>query len=578
MDYQFNIFSWILFLTGAIGLAVAAVAWSKKNSIEQKFLALMELSVSIWGFTGALEMAATNIELKLLWSQLSYVGITGTIISYFLLALAFGRYYRFLTKRNIFLILIVPAISIVLVATNNQHHSFYTHISLDHQNNLAFYEHGIFFWLFTFYSYLLLFIGLIVLIKAIIKFPSIYKSQIIILITGAIFPFSGNLMYIFNLNPIPGVDWTPIGFGVSGVILIWGIIKYRMLDLIPIGHHKLIQTMKDGIMVIDNHHKIININPAMEKITRISAKEVLGNSAEAALSQYPELVKSIFNNNQKEICLKNGKISQYYNIQKSQLKTGPSKPQGILIVLHNITNLKNSNAELKASETKLRILSNQLLDANILKGTLLDVITHDLKNPIWALKGYSDILNDSLEDSEIIKGIRDGSKSLLDVLNYVTTLSRVTLGDKIEMENLDFVKIIKEVQKEYIDRFTNREMELELQLPEKLEIRANPIISQAIKNYLNNAIKYASEGKKVIIYAKQEKGKSILRVIDYGAVIPEKERETIFERSAQYDSDLNKRRGLGLAIVKRIALAHGANFGVMPNHPHGNIFFLEIPV
>ena len=65
--------------------------------------------------------------------------------------------------------------------------------------------------------------------------------------------------------------------------------------------------------------------------------------------------------------------------------------------------------------------------------------------------------------------------------------------------------------------------------------------------------------------------------MDYGPTVPEEKREIIFERGAQLDSGDTRGRGLGLAIAKRIANAHYAEVGVLPNKPMGNICLLKIP-
>ncbi|MCK5330293.1 MAG: PAS domain-containing protein, partial [Candidatus Marinimicrobia bacterium] len=290
MDYQFALLSWILFLTAGIGLFVALVAWRRRDTPTAQYLILMEAGVVVWAFTAAIEAAASTIPLKLLWSQISYLGITSTIASYFFLAIAYGQHSKYLTPRYISLILIIPLLTIFAVATNNWHHSFYTDIFIKPENNIAIYEHGILFWIYTFYAYSLLVIGLVIIIRAILRFPAIYKSQSLILIIGALFPFTGNVMYVFNLNPIPGVDWTPIAFGLSGLILTWGIFRYRLLDLIPIARHKLVETMNDGVLVIDAQGRIADYNPAMQAITGIPTKQTLGQVATQALAHWEELI------------------------------------------------------------------------------------------------------------------------------------------------------------------------------------------------------------------------------------------------------------------------------------------------
>ncbi|NQU27560.1 MAG: ATP-binding protein, partial [Candidatus Marinimicrobia bacterium] len=109
-------------------------------------------------------------------------------------------------------------------------------------------------------------------------------------------------------------------------------------------------------------------------------------------------------------------------------------------------------------------------------------------------------------------------------------------------------------------------------------VKANPIIAEVFNNYISNAIKYAKAGKKIVIEGKRKADFITIAVKDFGTSIPEIEYEHIFERNIQLRTQEKRGRGLGLAIVKRIAEAHNAEFGIIPNKPNGNIFFIKIPL
>ena len=120
-------------------------------------------------------------------------------------------------------------------------------------------------------------------------------------------------------------------------------------------------------------------------------------------------------------------------------------------------------------------------------------------------------------------------------------------------------------------------MALELNFRDSIFIQANPIISQVFRNFISNAIKYAREGKKILIEAVEKNDAVLIAVKDFGETILEEERQKIFERKYQLENDKSKGRGLGLAIVKRIAEAHDGEVWVEPNKPKGNSFYLRIP-
>lgn len=230
---------------------------------------------------------------------------------------------------------------------------------------------------------------------------------------------------------------------------------------------------------------------------------------------------------------------------------------------------------IKESERKFRILSSQLENSNRLKELLFDIIAHDLKNPAGLVKGFAEFGLETNPDNEIFQEIQVGTDRLLKVLDNATLLSKIATGDEIDKEQVDITEMIKTITKEFATQLENAKMSLDLNIKKKIIVKANPIISEVFRNYISNAIKYASSGEKIIVDT-QEDGILTINVIDHGDTIAEKEQENIFKRSIQLDRTSGS--GLGLAIVKRIAAAHKAEVGVRPNKPTGNIFYIKIPV
>ena len=232
-------------------------------------------------------------------------------------------------------------------------------------------------------------------------------------------------------------------------------------------------------------------------------------------------------------------------------------------------------AEQVAKTIEYRTLAEKLTESNSMKELLLDVIAHDLKNPAGVIQGFAQFGLENDPKNEILKEISEGADNLLNVIYNATTLSKVTIGDTIEKQELNLVDIINIIINENSSQLQYEEITLDMKLKKELIIKANPIIGEVFRNYIDNAIKYAKNGKKIIIDANKESGYIVVNVKDFGKTIEKKDRENIFLRNVQLDN--TKGRGLGLAIAKRIAAAHDAEVGVKPNKPNGNIFYIKIP-
>ncbi|GEM_PF-5632722 len=246
--------------------------------------------------------------------------------------------------------------------------------------------------------------------------------------------------------------------------------------------------------------------------------------------------------------------------------------------------------EIRKSEANYRRISEQLAESNNLKALLLDIITHDLKNPAGTISGMSDLILSEDPENEMIRVIKESSDSLLQVIENATTMAKITLKEEIAMKQLDLTAMMGQIVQEYRSQAANAGMTINNRLTDQLIVEANPIIAEVFKNYISNAIKYAASGKKVIIEAHlssddlNETGKFVIvSVSDFGTPIEEKYYRLIFERRIQLNDGKKHGRGLGLAIVKRIADAHNgevwiaANIDPKTNEKVGNTFYLKIP-
>lgn len=234
--------------------------------------------------------------------------------------------------------------------------------------------------------------------------------------------------------------------------------------------------------------------------------------------------------------------------------------------------------KLRESEAMHRELSNQLSDSNNIKALLLDVISHDLKNPAGVISGIAGMLTMNEEVSDEIQLIKDSSDVLLKVLDNTTALARITLGESINMLEVNISDLVNDVIDEYKPSFKGEGNPLQINVETNIIQTANPIIAEVFQNYLSNALKYAPSGESVEVILKKDSEHIEFSVSDVSNTITGEDRDSIFQRSIQLANGKMRGSGLGLAIVKRIADVHGATVGVKPNQPTGNTFYLHIPL
>lgn len=232
--------------------------------------------------------------------------------------------------------------------------------------------------------------------------------------------------------------------------------------------------------------------------------------------------------------------------------------------------------KLRESLEKLEQLSTQLSQSNNMKDLLLDIITHDVKNPAGAILGTVELLKHDGLDEELFGMIQKSCENLLKIISHATILSKVAMDEDLATEELNLHNMIEEITAGFKSSLIYYNMTVDNQIPSGQTLRANPIIEEVFSNYISNAIKYASSGQKVIVECKED-GKHIeVYVKDLGETIPADKREAVFVRNFQMAA--TKGRGLGLSIAKKIAEAHHGTVWVEPNQPKGNCFAIKLPL
>lgn len=357
-----------------------------------------------------------------------------------------------------------------------------------------------------------------------------------------------------------------------------GILLQILMDNIP-----------DTIYFKDKQSRFVKINKAQAKLLGVKTpEEAIGKTDYDFFSE--EHARNALEDEKKIMNSKEPLIDKFERIEDRQGNTlwvsstkvpfiSPTgEIQGTVGISRNMTDRKHLEDALKKSGEKYQRLSEELMNVNIMKDMLLDVMTHDLKNPAGVIMELSKLLIENPADDEIVNTIYKASRNLIEVVETVTSLAKIGLGEKIHKQEIDIVKIIDNTIVEFRTILSCRQIQLDRELPATLPVHANKIICEVIKNYLSNAIRHGSDGKKIIIKAHKNEKYVNIKVIDFGHTIPEKMRKEIFKRHVQLDGSTHAGQGLGLAIVKRIAEAHDAKVGVEPNKPRGNQFYLKLPL
>jgi PAS domain S-box-containing protein len=236
--------------------------------------------------------------------------------------------------------------------------------------------------------------------------------------------------------------------------------------------------------------------------------------------------------------------------------------------------------ERKYIEEAIKKYNMELEESNRIKELFTDIMHHDLLNPLNVAHGYVELfLEDETNNQKksYLETIKRNLIKGMELIENATKFSKLESMDHIEFEDMDLKMVIGEVIENINPLALRAGMIIENNLKSRMPARANKIIEDIFINLITNAIKYAPEGKRIVVDSKEDGNFWIIRVVDFGPGIKDADKKSIFERFQREEKKGVKGSGLGLAIAGKIVNLHKGRIWVEDNPEGGAIFEVEIP-
>ncbi len=341
-------------ITAAVVASVSS-AWAISQPIRGNgaFAGLMA-ALSWWLIAYTFELNSTTLEAALFWGKAQYLSIVLVPPLWLLFALHYSNTTHRLAQLVPLGLFGLAAITLVLVWTNEWHGLIWATVTLETVGAVQMLKvsYGPWFIVHTVAAYTTIISASACLIRFAWQLSNLYRRQAFLLITGALTPMFGNLVYLLRIGPITTLDLTPFFFTITGVLFAWAIYRTRLLSIVPIARNTLVEQMHDSVIVIDPQGTIIDANHSVQSLLGTPTQILIGQSLASyaplqALAPVVQAAQQQHTLITQEIELDLAQTHLTFEVQLTPLTTTRHQQRGLLIVLRDVTERKRIERELR---------------------------------------------------------------------------------------------------------------------------------------------------------------------------------------------------------------------------------------
>jgi len=346
-----------------------------------------------------------------------------------------------------------------------------------------------------------------------------------------------------------------------------GLITHQRNEL-----ETMLANMVEAVIVVDPDEHIVRCNQAAGKLFHLPEQTVKTRRIQEVIrnAEVHRFLKATLQSASavEDLVVINGSSEQFLRAYGTRLQTPDGQIQGVLLVFHNITRLKQ--------------LEN-------LRQEFVANVSHELRTPITSIQGFVETLQDgAIHDPE------NAAKFLTIIAHNANRLSKIIedllLLSKVEQdEDTGHVALVEENVTDVLraaltaceQSARDKQITMTLDAPEPIAAMINAdLLEQAVVNLLDNAVKYSEPHSAVQVRVAQQDHEVVISVADAGRGIPPEHLPRLFERFYRVDKARSRKlggTGLGLAIVKHIAQAHQGTVTVESTVGKGSTFSIVLP-
>jgi len=447
-----------------------------------------------------------------------------------------------------------------------------------------------------------------------VRLSRLYWRQSLLLIVTVLLPFLANILHNLNVGPFGRVELTPFLFVLTGAVLVWGIFRFRLLDLAPIARSRIFQLMHDAVVVLDPYGRVVDANLAAEPLLGQPVGQAVGQPLAQLVPAWATTISprrsSTPSDNPGEEAIIAGRV---YELTISALPDRQGQPTGELLIARDVSERRQAERDLRDSLARERAATEQLSAAlqreqaateqlsaalqreqaatehlrelDEMKDTFLQAVSHDLRTPLTSVLGIAVTLDrghqllPASELRDLLGRLAGNARKLGRLLTNLLDLERLGRGTlDPDRRRVDLGELVSRI-------VTDAGPELLGERP--ISVETAPVlvavdaakVERIVENLLANAARHTQAGTPVWVRVQAHAGGALLVVEDAGPGVPAEVRQAIFQpfRQGPTITAHAPGSGIGLALVAHFAGMHGGQAWVQERPQGGASFRVFLP-
>ncbi len=350
--YQYNPAIWPSVFTIILLTVLAVYAWHRRNIPGALWLVIYCLFSLLFLTAKVIEFLAVDFETKIFWFNVEYPWLTPgtTAMTCFILEYTWPR--RWVTRRTLVLLSVVPLLGLALLFTNHFHNLSFTGYEFTGDVVPLYGPIG---WIFLIYNLGLRVVSTIALVWLFVRSPQHRWPAVLILLAEIVF---GVILVLDPFIQESGVFYVPEK-ALPVLACTIALFGFRILDPIPQARQTVIEQLQAGMLVLDLEGRVVSLNPAAERILNAPAKQIKGKLVKGLLPAYPEKGLADPGKTEIELGFGEGTSLRYYMLTNQLLNDFRRLEVGRLLLLSDVTEQKRVQAQILEQQKVQAILEER---------------------------------------------------------------------------------------------------------------------------------------------------------------------------------------------------------------------------